>query len=66
VLKFGTSQSRPTIRKRLSTNLVVCRIAMPHSLFIVRQVRMAFGGKTIRKWFDPPDQIPFAQTQTIF
>lgn len=41
VLKFGTAQSRPTSRRRLSTNPVVCLSAMPNGAFIVRQVWMA-------------------------
>jgi len=32
---------------RLSTNPVVCLSAMPKSTFIVRQVRIAFFGKTV-------------------
>jgi len=44
----------------------ICLSAMPNSTFNVRQVWIAFVGKTIRKPFDPPDQIPFAQTRTVF
>jgi len=47
VLKSGTSRSGPMSRKRLSPNPVVCRGTMPNGTFIVRQVRMAFVGKTV-------------------
>jgi len=47
VLKFGTAQSRSINCNRLSTNLVVCLSAMPNSTFIVRQVWIAFVGKTV-------------------
>jgi hypothetical protein len=48
-VNFGTAQSRSISRNRLSTNPVVCLSAMPNSTFIVRQVWIAFVGKTIRK-----------------
>src|SRR6056297_686271 len=41
VLKSGTAQSRPTSRRRLSTNPVVCLRAMPKMTFIVRHVWIA-------------------------
>jgi hypothetical protein len=41
VLTSGTVQSRPIRRRRLSTNPVVCRSAMPKRTFIVRQVWIA-------------------------
>jgi len=37
VLKFGTVQSSPINRSRLSTKPVVWRNAMPNSTFIVRR-----------------------------
>jgi len=47
VLKFGTAQSRSISLNRLSTNPVVCLSAMPNSTFNVRQVWIAFVGKTV-------------------
>jgi len=41
VLKSGTDQSNPLMRRRLSTKPVVCLSAMPNSTFIVRQVLIA-------------------------
>jgi hypothetical protein len=41
VLKSGTAQSRPIWPRRLSTNPVVCRSAMPNRTFIVRHVWIA-------------------------
>jgi len=41
VEKSGTAQSRPIRRRRLSTNPVVCRSAIPNSTFIVRHVWIA-------------------------
>jgi hypothetical protein len=47
VLKSGTAQSRPTRRRRLSTNPVICRRAMPKRAFIVGHVWIAFVGETV-------------------
>jgi len=41
VLKSGTAQSSPVSRRRLSTNPVVWRSAIPKSTFMVRQVWIA-------------------------
>jgi hypothetical protein len=41
VLKLGTSQSSPVNRRRLPTNPVVWRSAIPNRTFIVRHVWIA-------------------------